>query len=154
MKYKLKAIYSGGQTGADYAGLVAARDLGIPTGGTAPKGWRICNFDGTDGTNPSLADFGLVEHESREYKPRTIQNVKDSDGTVWFGYQFSPGGILTIGTCKRLRKPVIINPLSDELLNWLTENDIKILNVSGNRLSKDNPTIYNDVYTRLVETFS
>ena len=35
----IKKIISGGQTGADQIGLEVALSLGIPTGGTAPKGF-------------------------------------------------------------------------------------------------------------------
>ena len=33
-------IISGGQTGADMGGLRAGRALNIPTGGSAPHGWK------------------------------------------------------------------------------------------------------------------
>jgi hypothetical protein len=36
---KIVKVISGGQTGADQGGLVAARTLKIETGGTAAKGW-------------------------------------------------------------------------------------------------------------------
>lgn len=56
----LTKIISGGQTGADEGGLEGARLLGIPTGGTAPKGYRTEN-----GPNLTLRDtYGLVEHWS------------------------------------------------------------------------------------------
>lgn len=35
----LASVISGGQTGADFGALLAARDCGIETGGWAPKGW-------------------------------------------------------------------------------------------------------------------
>lgn len=139
-------IISGGQTGADRAGLDAARSLGIATGGTAPKGWRVCRFDGSDGNDPDLAELGLTEHESPEYPPRTKQNVRDADGTVWFGYPASPGGKLTIRTCKQLGKPYIINPSFEDLREWVTEKGITILNVAGNRSSLENPDIYKQTY--------
>lgn len=150
----LKKIISGGQTGADKAGLDAAKALGLETGGTAPKGWRICLPDGSDGSDPTLAEYGLVEHESREYPPRTIQNVKDSDGTVWFGYAASPGGKLTIKTAKAESKPFIINPTAVELREWVEANQIEVLNVAGNRQSPDNPTISEATYKTIVEAFS
>lgn len=145
-------VISGGQTGADYAGLLAAKDLGIATGGTAPRGWRIQNFDGSEGTNPALTSFGLVEHESRDYPPRTRQNVADSDGTVWFGHVESPGGKLTRKTAKELDKPFLINPPTPEYFKeWLKIWSIKILNVAGNRVSEFNPRIQEDVYQFLIE---
>lgn len=134
-------IISGGQTGADYGGLLAGKELGLETGGTAPKGWRICNPDGTDGSNPKLADFGLVEHASREYPPRTHKNVRDSDGTVIFGYLGSPGGRLTVQSCRQAKKPYICNPTPRELEEWLSRYDIQVLNVAGNRASSQNPDI-------------
>ena len=35
----IERVISGGQTGADQAGLAVAKRLGIPTGGCMPKGW-------------------------------------------------------------------------------------------------------------------
>ena len=48
-------IISGGQTGIDRMGLEVARELGLPTGGTAPKSYWTEN-----GADPSLAAFGLA----------------------------------------------------------------------------------------------
>lgn len=146
-------IISGGQTGADKAGLTAAQSLGIATGGTAPKGWRICLPDGTDGSDPDLAEFGLIEHTSREYPPRTQKNVADSDGTVWFGYADSPGGKLTIATCKQLRKPCLVDPTPQALRSWLAQHQIATLNVAGNRESKQNPDVYDKTYSAIVTAF-
>lgn len=143
---KLRRIISGGQTGADYAGLCAAEALGLETGGTAPKGYRICLPDGSDGENPGLADFGLIEHFSREYPPRTKINVEVSDGTVWFGFAASPGGKLTIGHCLKAGKPCITNPNSEELRTWLEKNDIEVLNVAGNRAGNSNPDIFQKTF--------
>jgi len=150
----LQMIKSGGQTGADMGGLDAARHLGIPTGGHAPYGWRICLPDGTDGSNPQLADYGLVEHESREYPPRTKLNAQNSDGTVWFGYDRSPGAKLTIKSVKAASKHLIINPTPEDLLLWCERNNIEVLNVAGNRESDDNPGIYQRTYDAIVEAFT
>jgi hypothetical protein len=144
-------IISGGQTGADYAGLLAGVQLGIETGGTAPRGWRICLEDGRDGSNPELAELGLTEHASRDYPPRTKQNVADADGTAWFGYAGSPGGKLTVNTAKRLGKPCIVNPSAHELRAWLDQNKIAVLNVAGNRLSPENPNIQALTLETLIE---
>lgn len=143
---KLEKIISGGQTGADQAGLDAAKDCGYQTGGTAPGGWRIENYDGTTGSNPKLAEYGLVQHPSPSYPPRTKKNVKDSCGTAWFGHTESPGAKLTIETARRENKALIINPTAEALRDWLIVNQIRVLNVAGNRASKFNPTIYHDTY--------
>ena len=143
----IEKIISGGQTGADEAGLHAAFELGIKTGGSAPKGWRITHPDGTDGSNPQLGSvFGLVEHTHRNYQKRTIQNVLDSDGTALFGYTDSPGAKLALRTCIEHRKPYIINPSSQKLADWVNNYTIKILNVAGNRQSDLNPDIYQNTY--------
>lgn len=145
-------VISGGQTGADEAGLKAAYDLGIKTGGTAPKGWRICYADGSEGANPKLGTmFGLVEHPCRNFQKRTIQNVRDADATVLFGYTDSPGAKLTLRSCVHYDKPYIINPSVAELRGWLDKYDVKILNVAGNRASDLNPDIYEKTYKTLYE---
>jgi len=125
-------LISGGQTGADYISLEVAEELGIPTGGTAPKGWRTEN-----GPNPELGTrFGLVESYSVDYMPRTRDNVRDSAGTVIFDYHNSGGSIQTKNICVRLGRPYIINPDETALVQWLIGNNIDILNGAGNRGSK------------------
>lgn len=149
----LSKIISGGQTGADIAGLEAAVQLGIATGGTAPKGWRICNEAAEDDSNPTLADFGLVEHASREYAARTKQNVADSDGTVWFGHTELGGKNLTIASARELNKPYLINPSATELREWVLAYNIKVLNVAGNR-AYQNPEVYKTAFCMIVEAFA
>ncbi|MNY06814.1 putative molybdenum carrier [compost metagenome] len=46
--WKIDKVVSGGQTGADIAGLVAAYKLGIPLEGTWPKGYKMRFEDGED----------------------------------------------------------------------------------------------------------
>lgn len=149
----VEKIISGGQNGADFSALQAAKSLEIETGGTAPKGWRVCDWDGKDASNPDLANYGLIEHSSREYPPRTIANVKDADATVWFGYAKSPGGKLTIGTCEKLGKPYLINPTPEQLRAFCDWWSVKVLNVAGNRLSADNPNIDQVVREAIVQAF-
>jgi len=139
---KLKKIISGGQTGADQGGLRAGRDLGLETGGTAPKGWLT-----EDGPAPFLAEYGLVESPSPKYPPRTEDNVRDSDGTLIFGNEMSRGCTLTKNLCERMGKPFLCVswrsgdevpdwPDSRIFLEWLEDNEIDVLNVAGNRESK------------------
>lgn len=143
----IEKIISGGQTGADEAGLQAAFNLGLKTGGTAPKGWRITQRDGTDGKNLQLENiFGLIESKHRNYQKRTIQNVLDSDGTALFGYIDSPGAKLVLRTCDKHQKPCITNPSSKELVDWINNRSVKILNIAGNRASDLNPEIYQNTY--------
>ena len=78
-----RKVISGGQTGADQAGLIVAQRFGIPTGGWMPRGWKTAT-----GANPQLAEaFGLREHTG-DYADRTAANVRDSDGTIRFAGSF------------------------------------------------------------------
>lgn len=94
-------VISGGQIGADLAGLHAAEALDIETGGTATKGFRQKN-----GCAPWLRRYGLVEHESPQYPPRTECNVLDSDATIRLALDFdSPGELCTLRYIKHYDKP-------------------------------------------------
>lgn len=125
-------VISGGQTGIDEMGLSVAYELGITTGGTAPKGWRT-----EKGQNLELRDkYSLKESRSSSYEPRTEDNVEDSDGTVLFGDMGSPGSKLTIHLLKKYKKPYIENPTAEQLDQFIKDNYIYVLNVAGNRGSK------------------
>ena len=73
-------VISGGQTGADLGGLIAARAFSLRTGGWMPMGFLTL-----DGPQPDLAKlYGLQEHSSASYPPRTRRNVQQSDATIRF----------------------------------------------------------------------
>jgi len=150
----IKKIISGGQTGADRAGLDAAKELGIKTGGYCPKGFLTEN-----GQDKSLRKFGLEESDTQDYNERTVKNVEASDGTVIFsivsktGSLLRGGSLLTLSTARNSNKPVIINPSPGQFRKWLIKNNIKILNISGNRESL-NPGIYEKVKLFLIKSLS
>ena len=73
----IKRIVSGGQTGADRAGLDFAIEHGLKHGGWCPKGRRA-----EDGRIPGR--YELKETQATSYVRRTEWNVRDSDGTVIF----------------------------------------------------------------------
>lgn len=150
----INKIISGGQRGADQAGLIVARELGIETGGVCPKGWRVRLYDGSEGSDPWLASLGLIEHESVNYPPRTKQNVRDSDATIWIGYIHSPGARLTIGTAKELNKPLAINLKPRALNDWINQHEPRVINIAGNTISPNNPDIYERTYRELYEALS
>ncbi len=136
-------IISGGQTGADLAGLKAAKLLGINTGGLAPKGYKT-----ELGQNLDLKNiYGLSEDAADDYSKRTIFNLSVSDATVIFSSNAkSPGTKLTIKHCELLKKPfLLIDPKAsnavDLFLNFLQKQAVTFsrkitLNVAGNRESK------------------
>lgn len=131
----IRKVVSGGQTGADIAGLEAARDMQIETGGYAPLGYRTEN-----GSNGSLKQFGVVQHQDRNYYGRTKANIEISDGTVVFGKP-SSGSSMTQNICQALHKPCIVNPDLVDIIKWIQHYNIGILNVAGNRESV-NPGIH------------
>lgn len=123
-------VISGGQTGVDQAVLAVAYDLGFPTGGTAPLGYKT-----DEGPMPELLrdKYHLKESWSPGYRIRTMDNVLNSDLTLWVGDETSPGGILTISACQRYNKRYLINPTVDQLLAALQQQHVQILNGAGNR---------------------
>jgi hypothetical protein len=131
---KLKKAISGMQTGADFFGVVTAKKFGYEVGGTMPKGFKT-----TAGNHPEYAElYNIKEHESDSYVPRTYQNVKDSDGTIRLAFNFSsPGEIVTIKAINQYNKPHIDVDLNkprpvEDIVKWLDDNNIEILNVAGN----------------------
>ena len=63
----LKKIISGGQTGADKAGLEAALVMKYKTGGFCPKGYLT-----ESGNDISLKKLGLKQVRTPRYEERTI----------------------------------------------------------------------------------
>ncbi len=131
----LRRVVSGGQTGADQAGLRAAKAAGIETGGWAPKGWAT-----EDGPASWLAEYGLVECPTAGYPARTEANARDSDGTIWFGRTTSPGYHTTFNGCKRHGRPYFVVEAGvttpSQVAGWINLHQIAVLNVAGNRESK------------------
>lgn len=127
-------IISGGQTGADRAGLDFAIKHSIPHGGWCPK-YRKAE----DGTVPMK--YQLQEADKPGYPYRTRLNVRDSDGTVIFTTTPpGPGSALTIRCCEELHKPRLVITLDspvqatvNHFIAWIKEHNIKTLNVAGSR---------------------
>lgn len=167
----LTRIISGAQTGADMGGLDAAIELGIPTGGTMAAKFQQSTLDNKGIEikifSPEIAKkYGLKEGTITKkegtygtyddvYYQRTIDNAQEADGTIWFGDSNSPGGKLTLSTIAQQGKvKPLINPTNaEEIRKWITDNNIKVLNVAGNREHK-NPGIYNTTKTMLVEALT
>jgi len=148
-------IISGGQTGADRAGLIAARNFNIDTGGWMPKGYKA-----HDGYHPEFSQlYNIKEHSSPQYPPRTALNVKESDGTIQFASNFnSPGELLTSKMIIQYNKPRMLININtkltkpDDVINWIIENKIKTLNIAGNS-ERTSPGIQDYVIEFLSEMF-
>ncbi len=128
-------IISGGQTGVDRAALDVALRHGIKSWGWCPTG-RLDEF----GRIPDR--YPLKEVESGGFTERTLQNVKDSDGTViiYLG-KLSGGTGQTVKFCveqRRLHEVINASNISIEkaaqlIADFVRENKIDILNVAGPR---------------------
>ena len=136
-------IVSGGQSGADYGGLLGARDADIPTGGIAPAGFKT-----EYGPRPELGYlFGLVESESESYDVRTIDNIKMVCAVILItGVATSPGSRLTERMAHKYSKPLfpVDVPrlptlekylLVEDIRSWLTQIRPSVLMIAGNRES-------------------
>lgn len=115
--------------------LHAARMAGIETGGWACKGWET----EIGPRRTVLSAFGLVECSMAGYPARTAANVRDSDGTLWFGDEDYKGFRCTMAACDRHSKrryivrPGIVRP--SHVAEWIRTFQIGVLNVAGTRES-------------------
>ena len=135
---KALKIISGGQTGVDRAALDVALAHGVDCGGWCPAG-RLDEF----GKIPDF--YPLQELPRGSFIERTLQNVKDSDGTVAIYPRELRGGTeQTVRFCVELKRPHYLIDASkispEEGANLITEfvrnNEIGILNVAGPRQSE------------------
>lgn len=130
----IEKIISGGQTGVDRAALDVALELGIPCGGSCPRGRKA-----EDGAIP--ARYPLQELLSGGYRSRTKQNVRDSDGTlILFRAQLAGGSAFTAEVVRKEGKPCytvnLATPVDPrEVMEWISQNHIRVLNVAGPRES-------------------
>lgn len=144
----IDTIISGGQTGADRGGLLAAKALGLKRGGWAPLGWRA-----EDGLVPMEFRVGMLENGSAAYPVRTRANVEASGGTliVSFGdLAYDSGSMLCARIARTVKKPCLHMTISGaphesrfrrvgerRILAWLAEYKIRTLNVAGPRESRE-----------------
>jgi len=131
-------IISGGQTGVDRAALDAAPRHGIESGGWCPTG-RL------DESGRIPDRYPVKELENGGSTKRTLQNVKDSDGTIIiYPGKLSGGTEQTLHFCVEQRRPhelIDASNISTEkaaqlIADFVCENNIEILNVAGPRQSE------------------
>ena len=135
---KALRIISGGQTGVDRAALDVALRHGIDCGGWCPAG-RLDEF----GKIPDR--YPVQELQSGSFTERTLQNVKDSDGTVvTFSRELRGGTEQTVRFCIEQQQPyqlIDASSVSTEdaaklMAQFVRKNKIGILNVAGPRQSE------------------
>lgn len=138
----IKLVISGGQTGADQGGLMAAWDRSIQTGGWAPHDYRT-----TIGPNPLLQVLGLKTTDARGYQDRTCRNVESADVTLVFGFDLSsPGSRQTMAfaadigrPCFKFEYPIGRDAdskemrLIEEAVTFILKHQPTAVNVAGNR---------------------
>lgn len=148
----INKIISGGQAGADRAGLDVAIVLEIPH-----AGWCPADREAEDGRIPDC--YNLNETDSSNHNVRTEMNVRDSNGTIVFSFGKPVGGSeLTIRLAEKHKKPCLHIDLESvktadcvkRIRGWLKEHKVKVLNIAGSRESR-NPGIYKKVKDVLIE---
>ena len=135
---KALKIISGGQTGVDRAALDVALRHGIECGGWCPAG-RLDEF----GKIPD--HYPVQELQGGGFTERTLQNVKESDGTVAiYSAELRGGTEQTVCFCVELKRPhhlIDASKISAEgaaklIGDFVRKNKINILNVAGPRQSE------------------
>ena len=128
-------IISGGQTGVDRAALDAALKHGIECGGWVPAG-RLDEF----GRIPDRYPVKELPHAS--FAERTLENVKESDGTVIiYPDQLHGGSQQTAHFCIEQKRPpllidaakISIERAADLIAKFVGGQKIATLNVAGPR---------------------
>lgn len=129
----LEKIISGGQTGADTAGLDWAIRRGIPHGGWCPKGRK---------SESGRIDqrYLLTETPTANYLQRTESNVIDSDATLIFTLTdtLTGGSLRTQEFALKHGKRLLhfrpgVHP--KYIRSFLVANNVRCLNIAGSRES-------------------
>lgn len=158
MTAKIRKLVSGGQTGVDRAALDFAIEHGLPYGGWVPKGGRAEDMPNPPGLLAIYPE--LREHASRDWAPRTEQNIINSSATLVIVnalHKMGPGTALTIRLAAKHHKPSLKLDVGDDhaykkMLSFLMQFDHDVaFNVAGSRESSY-PGTY-DRAKQLLETF-
>jgi hypothetical protein len=117
------------------------------------------HFMTENGSDSSLGRlYGAKTLPTGSYAARSARNIRESDGTLWFGTTDTPGAKTTLEVCELWRKPVmIIEPHrsirpSDAVQRLRNHPQIQVLNSAGNRES-ENPGIEARVERFLIAVF-
>lgn len=128
-------------------------------------------FKTLSGLRPDMEElYGMREHESTTYPPRTEANVMDADATICIATDLdSPGEQCTRRFIKQHRKPHFIVHLDklgwqetevsraglswvEPIVSWVRLVNPRVLNVAGNS-ERTSPGVQARAKKLLVETF-
>lgn len=127
---RLRGIISGGQSGVMRGALDTAIELGIPHGGIAP-GCRVMD----DGVLPPR--YALVASPDHSHFKLAVHNIRASDGTLLLTRSDDHMTQYVRGRATKHGKPALLVFLDrvdpEQVLAWLCEYRIAILNVHGPR---------------------
>jgi Circularly permutated YpsA SLOG family len=135
---KTLKIISGGQTGVDRAALDVALKHGIDCGGWCPAE-RIDEF----GKIPDR--YPVQELQAGGFTERTLQNVRDSDGTVViYTGKLGGGTEQTVRFCLGLKRPHQLidgsrsstEAAGNLIDDFVRKNNIRVVNIAGPRQSE------------------
>jgi len=151
----IKKVISGGQIGADIAGLQAAKACDIQTGGWMPKGFKTL-----EGNRPDYKElYGLIETPSDDYPTRTALNVQSAGCTLRFAIDFNkPGERRTLHEIRRYGKSYEDIPITffeggglcctrqpRELVPFLAR--FETVNIAGNAIRAIEPVVFGFLVT-------
>ncbi len=128
----------GGQTGVDRGMLDACLEEGFPCGGWCPDGRKA-----EDGVIEDK--YPLRELAGADYIDRTLKSVEDSHGTIiLYSGNLLGGTLASLNFAKKIPKPHILidesqsrqQSVAEEILSFLSKNEIEIANWSGPRASE------------------
>jgi hypothetical protein len=121
----------------DRGALDAALAAGFCCGGWCPEG-RLAE----DGVIPK--QYPLRELSGGGYENRTVENVRDSDGTLIIHFGSVTGGTrLTVAACGALGRPHLVvdgaqlspERVGEQAAAFVRSGDVAVLNVAGPRES-------------------
>ncbi len=154
--HRPKLIISGGQSGADIAGLLAAKELEIPRDANIFP--TFIPINSSVNRLRLIATVKYVVPQGVPYiqslKKRTDYNVRHSDATIIFvrrNIANTRGSLLTQTLCNENKKPYLVlqealEDASDQVRMFLGEKYPHTLNIAGERFCDE--ALVKDVLVR------
>lgn len=138
-------IINSGQPGIEVSALVVAWLNNIKTSGYIPE-----NYKTVHGNNEKLKTFGLIQEKDSDFKLCMEKNINMADATICMVQDVSKLGkaeSFVINNCSKGIKPFLtleMNNLLDPvvILDFIKNNNIKTLHITGKFDKKNDKTIY------------